>query len=234
MENSYGRARERYAETISHSESPFYYRHGPIPAVFCGVNWSARQYDLPTENVTGMLEVVPIEETLLQVKQMRPSTRHLCVLSENTLSERSNRELLDPKYKALGLETQYMLVDDFEEWKRAFLAAQRDSDLVYLPTNGGIRGWDAAAATEWVRRNIRKPVVTCDDFMMPYAVFGLTKVAREQGEWAAHAALAILHGKRPGDIPMIPNQQTRCFLNPGLAERIGFHLPAGRACTTYR
>ncbi len=211
-----------------------YYRDGPIPAVFCGVNWSAKQYGLPTANVTGMLEVVPIEETLRQVQQLRPSTRRLCVLSENSTSERSNRQLLDPKYKALGLNPQYVLVDNFEEWKRAFVAAQRDSDVVYLSTNGGISGWDAATATEWVRSNIRKPVVTCDDFMMPYAVFGLTKVAREQGEWAANAALAILHGKRPADIPMVANQQTRCFLNPTLADRIGFHPPDGRSCAAYR
>jgi gluconate transporter len=211
-----------------------YYRNGPIPAVFCGVNWSAKQYELPTSNVTGMLEVVPIEETLRQIQQMRPSTRRLCVLSENSTSERSNRELLDPKYKSLGLDPQYVLVDDFAEWKRAFVAAQRDSDVVYLPTNGAIRGWDAAGATEWVRQNIRKPVVTCDDFMMPYAVFGLTKVAREQGEFAARAALEILGGKRPGDIPMVPNQQTRCFVNPELAGRIGFQAPAGRSCAAYR
>jgi ABC-type uncharacterized transport system substrate-binding protein len=211
-----------------------YYRDGPIPAVFCGVNWSARQYGLPTANVTGMLEVVPIEETLRQVQRMKPSTRRLCVLSENTVSERNNRELLDSRYKALSLDPQYALVDNFEEWKRAFLAAQRDSDVVYLPTNGAIRGWDAAAAAEWVRSNIRKPVITCDDFMMPYAVFGLTKVAREQGEWAARAALEILRGKRPGDIPMVPNTQTRCFVNPELADRIGFHAPAGRSCASYR
>jgi gluconate transporter len=213
--------------------APFY-RDGPIPAVFCGVNWSAKQYGLPTANVTGMLEVVPIEETLREIQRTRPSARRLCVLSENSTSERSNRELLDPKYKALGLDPQYRLVDNFEEWKRAFVAAQRDSDVVYLPTNGAIRGWDAAAATAWVRSNIRKPVVTCDDFMMPYAVFGLTKVAREQGEWAAHAALEILHGKRPADILMVPNQQTRCFINPELAERTGFHAPAGRNCAAYR
>ena len=213
--------------------APFY-RDGPIPAVFCGVNWSAKQYGLPTANVTGMLEVVPIEETLREIQRTRPSAHRLCVLSENSTSERSNRELLDPKYKSLGLDPQYRLVDNFEEWKRAFVAAQRDSDVVYLPTNGGIRGWDAAAATAWVRSNIRKPVVTCDDFMMPYAVFGLTKVAREQGEWAAHAALEILHGKRPADIPMVPNQQTRCFINPELAQQVGFHAPAGRNCAAYR
>lgn len=211
-----------------------YYSKGPIPAVFCGVNWSAKQYRLPTANVTGMLEVVPIEETLRQIQQSYPGTRRLCVLSENSTSERSNRELLDPKYRALGLDPHYVLVNDFEEWKSAFAKAQADSDVLYLPTNGAIRGWDANAAKQWVGRFIRKPVVTCDDFMMPYAVFGLTKVAREQGEWAARAALEILHGKRPGNIPVVPNTQTRCFVNPDLADRIAFHAPAGRSCIAYR
>lgn len=211
------------------------YRVGPIPAVFCGVNWSARQYGLPTANVTGMLEVVPIEETLRQVRQMFPGTRRLCVLSEDSTSERSNRELLTPRYRALGFDLRYVLTTDFEEWKRAFAEAQNTADVVYLPTNGAIRDWHAAAAAEWVRAHIRKPVVTCDDFMMPYAVFGLTKVAREQGEWAARTALQILRGtKRPGDIPVVENQQTRCYWNPGLAARIGFRPPSGRACTPYR
>jgi gluconate transporter len=210
-----------------------HFRQGPIPAVFCGVNWSAAQYGLPTANVTGMLEVVPIEETLQEVRKVFPSTRRLCVLSENSTSERSNRDLLDPKYRALGFETQYMLVDNFEQWKRAFIAAQQDQDVVYLPTNGAIRGWDAVAAAEWVRDKIRKPVVTCDDFMMPYAVFGLTKIAREQGEFAARAALEILRGKRLADIPVVPNRQTRCLVNPELAGKIGFQAPAGRSCAPY-
>ncbi|MEK7752047.1 MAG: ABC transporter substrate binding protein [Acidobacteriota bacterium] len=207
-----------------------HYRNGPIPAVFCGVNWSARQYGLPTANVTGMLEVVPIEETLREVQRARPGTRRLRVLSEDSVSERSNRELLDPKYRALRLEPTYALVRGFADWKRAFVAGQEEADVMYLPTNGAVQGWNAEAAMEWVRRNIRKPVVTCDDFMMPYAAFGLTKVAREQGEWAAQSALAILRGKRPDAIPVAANQQTRCFFNPDLAGRIGFGAPPGRDC----
>jgi len=105
---------------------------------------------------------------------------------------------------------------------------------MYLPTNGAVQGWDAEAAVEWVRRNIRKPVVTCDDFMMPYAAFGLTKIGREQGEWAARSALAILRGKRPDAIPVAANQQTRCFLNPDLAGRVGFRAPPGRDCAAPR
>jgi ABC-type uncharacterized transport system substrate-binding protein len=211
-----------------------HYRDGPIPAVFCGVNWSARQYGLPTANVTGMLEVVPIEETLREVQRAWPNTRRLRVLSEDSVSERSNRESLDPRYKALGLDPTYELVAEFADWKRAFVTAQRDADVVYVPTNGAIRGWDAPAAVEWVRRYLRKPVVTCDDFMMPYAVFGLTKVAQEQGEWAARSALEILRGKRPGEIPVAVNQQTRCYFNPDLAALIGFVPPASRTCAAVR
>jgi gluconate transporter len=207
-----------------------HYRNGPVPAVFCGVNWSARQYGLPTANVTGMLEVVPIEETLREVQRARPGTRRLRVLSEDSVSERSNRELLDPKYRVLGLEPTYALVTEFADWKRAFVAGQEESDVMYLPTNGAVQGWDAEAAAEWVRRNIRKPVVTCDDFMIPYAAFGLTKVASEQGEWAAQSALAILRGKRPDAIPVTANRRTRCFFNPELAGRIGFRAPPGRDC----
>ena len=37
-----------------------HFRNGPIPVVFCGVNWDASQYGLPTPTVTGIIEVVPV------------------------------------------------------------------------------------------------------------------------------------------------------------------------------
>ncbi len=195
-----------------------YFRDGPMPVVFCGVNWSADKYRLPRQYVTGMLEVVPIEATLRAVRAAYPGARRLLVLSEDSVSERANRELLDARYRALGFEPHYAMVPDFAAWKQEFLRGQRDADVVYLPTNGAIKGWDKPAAIEWVREHIRVPVVTCDDFMMPYAVFGLTKIAREQGEWAANAALEILGGKSPGQIPIVENRRTRCFVNQALAE----------------
>jgi len=210
-----------------------HFRDGPIPVVFCGVNWSAEQYGLPASHVTGMLEVVPVEETLREVMRSVPNVHRLRVLSEDSTSEQSNTRLLDSRYRALGLEPSYRLVSDYAAWKKEFARAQREADVVYVPTNGAIRGWDAADAVSYVTRTISKPVVSCDDFMMPYAVFGLTKVAREQGEWAAGAALAILEGKRPVDIAVTSNRQTRCYWNPKLAGRIDFRLPPGRSCEVY-
>lgn len=58
--------------------------------------------------------------------------------------------------------------------------------------------------------------------MMPYAVLGRTKVAKEQGIWAAQTAKKILKGENPSDIPVIRNQQSKTWLNSKLADKIQF------------
>lgn len=193
-----------------------------IPVVFCGVNWSADQYGLPAANVTGMLEVLPLKENLQQVKLFNPEARKMLILSENSTSEQNNRVLLDTLFRSSGFEPEYTLVNEFAEWKAAFIAANQTSDLIYLPTNGAIKNWDKTEAVETVSQNIKVPVITCDDLMMPYCVFGMTKVASEQGEWAAKTALKILEGKSIGEIPLTRNKQTKVFLNQELAAKIGF------------
>lgn len=198
------------------------FKNGPLPVVFCGVNWSCAQYGLPTPHVTGMIEVVPIEEAIRTVRRHQPAIRKITILSEDSTSERSNRILLDPLYKRLGLEPGYALVPDFAAWKAAFEKANADSDLIYLPTNGAIRDWDKDAAAVFVREHIRKPIITCDDFMMPYCVLGVTKVAREQGDWTARTALEILGGKSPAAIPVTANKLSRYYLNRELAYKTGF------------
>lgn len=132
--------------------------------------------------------------------------------------------LLDTLYKNLGLEVKYSLADNFDTWKQYFLEANKNADLIYMPTNGAIKNWDKAEAEKFVDENLKIPAVTCDDFMMPYAVFGLTKVAKEQGEWAAKTALEILSGKKPNEIPYAKNVQTRALLNTKLAKKIDFKI----------
>jgi len=200
-----------------------YFKNQEIPVVFCGVNWSADQYGLPASNVTGMLEVLPIQEMLIEMKNYYPEANQLMVLSENTNSEKKNKTLLDTLYQRMGFSTEYALVNNFEEWKSAFLRGNEKYDLIFIPTNGAIKNWNETAAIEFVKQNIKVPVLASDDFMMKYAVFGLTKIAAEQGEWAAKTALDILEkAKNPDQIPLAKNQQTKAWINQELAEVIGF------------
>jgi ABC-type uncharacterized transport system substrate-binding protein len=200
-----------------------FFNNSSLPVVFCGVNWSAEQYG-PGSNITGMLEVLPLRECLGEVISNYPETKRLVVLSENSLSEQNNRLLLDTLYRNLGLEVTYKLADDFETWEAMFLEANNDADLIYMPTNGAIKNWDNNYAREIIENNIKIPVVTCDDFMMPYAVFGLTKVAKEQGVWAAKTAMEVLHGKSPAEIPQTRNREMKAWLNDTLAKRINFRI----------
>lgn len=207
---------------VKHLIKPWYSDETAPPVVFCGVNWSAAEYDLKSPLITGILEVLPLHESLRFLKTYYPDANKLAVVSENSLSEQKNTVLLDTLYSNLGFVTEYFLADTYEEWKKLFLKADNEADIIYLPTNGSVRGWNEDEAKAFVAGNIHKPVFTCDDFMMPFCMAGFTKVASEQGEWAAETAVAVLEGKRPSDIPFSVNKKIRTWFNPELAGKIGF------------
>lgn len=193
-----------------------------IPVVFCGVNWSASQYNLSGSHITGMLEVLPLPESIRFIKSYYSELKKIAVVSENSLSEKNNTLLLDTLYKNNGLEPTYFLVNTFEEWKKSFKSANEQADIVYLPTNGAINDWNNEDAIRYIEENIKKPVFTCDDFMMDYCVFGFTKVPIEQGIWAAQTAKKILKGISPSQIALTQNKQTIRFINTKMSKLIGF------------
>jgi ABC-type uncharacterized transport system substrate-binding protein len=193
-----------------------------MPVVFCGVNWSAAQYALSGGNVTGILEMLPVAELLLTMKSYYPSMKKLLVLNENTTTSRKTAQLLDTLFNRIGISATHELVDDFDSWKTAFKEANQSYDIIYLQTNAAIRGWDHDEAVRFIDQHMEVPLVTCEDFMMPYSVFGMTQVSREQGTWAASTAKRILQGTSPADIPVSRNRMQTIWLNTALAEKAGF------------
>jgi ABC-type uncharacterized transport system substrate-binding protein len=199
-----------------------HFKNGPTPVVFCGVNWSADAYGLPTPTVTGMVEVVPVLEGLDLLRKYYPGAKKLGVLSEDSLSEHNNRTQLEPKYQAMGFEVTYVMVKDYAAWKREYGKLQQAVDVLYLPTQGAVVNWSEADAKAFVRASTLKPSLTTDAFMMGYTLIGITKTQVEQGEWAAHTALDVLNGRKPADIPVVRNRRRVTYLNPALAAKLKF------------
>ncbi|MDB4582057.1 hypothetical protein N9164_02790 [Draconibacterium sp.] len=195
-----------------------------LPVVFCGVNWSDKEYNLEAVKVTGMLEILPLAEVLLTMKSRYPSMKKLLVLNENTTTSRKEKLLLDSLFNRVGVVATHELVNDFDSWKTKFKEGNKEYDIIYISTNGAIKNWDKNQAVNFVHQHISIPVITCEDFMMPYAVLGMTKVAREQGLWAAETAKRILNGENPSDIPVTRNKESAVWINSSLAEKIGFNL----------
>ncbi len=194
----------------------------PMPIVFCGVNWTAEQYDLSNCNITGILELLPVAESILALKSYYPNMKKLLVLNENTTTSRKTKPLLDSLLSSIGISVIQELVDDFEGWKSAFINGNETFDVIYLQTRGAIKNWDHEEALKVIDKHIKVPLFTCEDFMMPYSVFGLTQVSKEQGMWAAETAKRILRGANPTNIPISKNQLTTVWINTRLAGKIHF------------
>lgn len=113
-----------------------HFRDGPMPVVFCGVNWDSTQYGFPIPFVNGIVEVLPVIEALVYIRDQFPSTTKLTVVSEDSLSERNNTQFLESKYRAHGWRLSFFMVQTFEEknGKRRFVEAQGLADVVYRPT----------------------------------------------------------------------------------------------------
>jgi len=198
------------------------FQNDPQAIVFCGINWSVAQYDISGCNITGVLEILPLADLLQMLKPYYPEMEKLLVLNENTTTSRKTQPLLDTLLGNTGIEVSQELVDDFESWKSVFVKANETYDLIYLQTKGAIRGWDHDAALAHIDQYIKIPLVTCEEFMMPYAVFGLTQLSEEQGKQAAEKTRLILNGTSPSEIPVTRNKMSKAWINPGLAEKIGF------------
>jgi len=193
-----------------------------LPVVFCGVNWSADQYGLSQNNITGILELLPVGEVMATMQSYYPSMQKLLVLNENTTTSRKTKPILDTLMNRLGIEVTHVLVDDFESWKASFEEGNRFYDIIYLQTHGAIKNWNHDEALKFINLHIKVPLVTCEDHMMPYSIFGMTQVSREQGTWSAETAKKILQGTQPSEIPVSRNQLVNIWFNPTLAEKVGF------------
>ena len=201
-----------------------YYRDHALPFVFCGINWTVEEYGFPYDNVTGMIEIAPIEPLLKTAVAATPQAERLLYIGADTLTESKNFRHVQRAVRALGLTFEVRLVDTLEQWIAAYREAQ-DRDLVYLGGRAGIEGWDDARARAAVLSGTRRLSVTNHLWMTPWAVLGMSTVAEEQGEGAGKTALTILGGTAPSSIPIVANVRRDIWINRRILGASGLALP---------
>ncbi|MEZ5671493.1 MAG: ABC transporter substrate binding protein [Thiotrichaceae bacterium] len=194
-----------------------YYKDASLPFVFCGINWDITPYGYPYQNTTGMVEVELIDSIVKNLRLYAKGDR-LGYLAPDELSE---HKIIQNHTNISKIHyTAQFFVKSFTEWKQRFLELQSSVDMILLTNNGGISGWDNAEAQHFVEQNTKIPVGAQHDFMMPYALLGIVKSPEEQGEWAAQAALKILDGTKPSEIPIARNKQGKLYINLRMGNRL--------------
>lgn len=200
-----------------------YYKDAAIPFVFCGVNWTAEEYGFPYKNVTGIIEVAPINPLLEKVRSLLPDARRALYIGANTLTEEKNFERFEKVGSRQSIHIESMLADSVDSWIDAYEKAQH-YDFIVIGSNAGIPQWDEKSVISKIIPLSKKLSVTSHEWMMPYSMLGFTKVAQEQGELAAHAALSILDGMDVSQIAIVPNRKWDMWTNTTLLDASGIAL----------
>ncbi|EKV29484.1 hypothetical protein C882_0306 [Caenispirillum salinarum AK4] len=199
-----------------------HFRDADLPIVFSGLNWDAGAYGLPYGNVTGMVEVSPIPQIVRLLRSHARGDR-IGFIAEDTDTKR--KELAHhEKLFGLSYDAVY-LVSSFPEWTTAFRRAQSEVDMLVVLGVGALTDWDETAARRLTEEETRIPTGTDFAWLAPYTLLAVAKVPEEQGRFMAEAAQRILHGERPGDIPLAYNREGELLFNQRIAARLGIDTP---------
>jgi len=106
-----------------------YFNNSSTPVVFCGVNWSAVEYDYPSKNVTGMVEVSLIPKLIDMLKQYSRGEK-IGLLGADNLSNK--KEVANyKKIFNINLEKE-IFVTNVEDWKNAYIQLQQEVDMLII------------------------------------------------------------------------------------------------------
>jgi ABC-type uncharacterized transport system substrate-binding protein len=201
-----------------------YFKDHHIPFVFCGINWNVDEYSFPYSNTTGMVEVAPIDALFEKARGIQGVSNRATYIAANTLTEKKNLKRFQRAAKKHGVYLKHRLVNSSKEWMDAYMNAQK-YDFIAIGSNSGIDDWDEKVVKQFVESSTKTLTLTNHGWMMPFTAIGLTKVPEEHGEWAALAALEILRGTNPTDIPIVSNRKWDIWVNQSILKKSGIRIP---------
>lgn len=199
-----------------------FYKDSTIPIVFCGLNWDVSGYGFPTKNMTGMVEVEPVLETISLLRQYAKGSRLGYIGADNL----SNRKMLNTYRSKLGISfTDGALTASLARWQKEYKRLQNEVDMLLWLTPLGVEGWDEQRGYDFVLANTSIPVGGGTAHQVRYTLLGKAKIAEEQGWWMGNTVLKILGGTRPADIPVTQNKESRLYLNMEMARHLNIKFP---------
>lgn len=195
-----------------------------IPIIFCGVNWSAKEYSLSSENTTGILEILPIPNLFKIAKSISTGNKGL-FLGDDTITDKKDLSKFIEYAKKHNIILDSYLVNKIEDWKNIYLHSQNTYDFIILGHNSSIKGWNNADVKKFVLKNSNKLVLSTYSWMMPFSMIGLIIKAEEQGIWVATTAKAILNGFAIKNIALTTNKTWGNYVNIKLLNSAKIKIP---------
>jgi ABC-type uncharacterized transport system substrate-binding protein len=194
--------------------------------VFCGVNVDLSQYGYPASNITGILERPHFNASLNLLKQMKPNTHRIALLSDySPTSEGALAYIRKQKtpYKIVSCQTPVL----FRDWKSAVENARHNADAiaVYMyhtvQSRNGALSMDPKEVMAWTVAHSKIPIVGFFIFAVDDgALCGFMESGVEHGYRAGQMALEMLQGKTAEQIPVVTALEGQSMLNLNTARQL--------------
>lgn len=192
-----------------------------IPIVFCGLNWDASIYGLPTKNITGMVEITLLPE-LVELLSKYSKGRKIGIIGSDTLSVRKDVSYCKKRFNFKFIERY---ANNFKDLKKKYLELQNISDIVIIEEFESVPEFNRQEMIDLILEKTSVPTGAMYSMFAQFAMITYASKGEEQGAYAAKTALKILNGKSPADIPIAYNKNAEIYLNMKLAKNIGITFP---------
>lgn len=193
-----------------------------IPIVFCGLNAKPSEYGFPTDSITGIVEKDYVKEMLTEIRRFAKGER-IGFIASDVLSGRKQMERITMNDKIDYVDGAWVTTVD--EWISEYRRLQETVDILHIYNYGGISDWNEKRVQDVVFATTKIPSFCTGRMLMPITLLGITKVAEEQGWWAARTAEKILDGENIKDIEISENKEKQLFINMAIAKKLDYKLP---------
>ena len=193
------------------------YFNGNLPVIFCGVNRDVSAYHFNTKTITGMIEVELLDRIVHNLKEYAHGNR----IGFIGMDGYTERQFPDYAHSLFDIELdKTYFVKNFEEWKREFIRAQQEVDMLLIHNPDGLPEWNNAEARAFVEANTKIPTGTTSSYTTQFSLIGIIRLPEEQGRWAAETALKVLAGAPIDSFPLVTNKEGKLVINMRLGNKL--------------
>lgn len=206
-----------------------------IPWVFCGVN-HFRDADLEGRtDASGVVEVLDRKDTIDLARILFPKTENVLIVTDNTVSGKGNRKILEEMAADYGKRAAFIFLDDdgtgldLDELIAKVNAAPQNS-VIYYSDFFKDRHGDFLEIDTVMRRlstETRLPIFTTGGDYIGRGAFGGRLVdGFRQGEIAGRIAARILEGASTGEPAVIKESVNQYIFDYRQLKRFGVPMAA--------
>ena len=213
----------------------------PLPTVFAGINVDPTIYapidslDMPGGPITGALERIPHTQALATAKRLFPDATRVVILADAGAGSETVRAEIERDDQAAGARPfevlDFLLLETFEQWKRAVVDYQDRADLIAVVNFHQLRDADGnivppADVIDWmVAENELPELGLVADWARDGILVAVGNSGLKTGAYVGALGADILNGADPATVPIADPKQTDTTFNLARARSLGIEFP---------